>query len=183
MIMNQLIAQMVKLGRQWISQQRTAFRPRGHALSDGALATFSNFFDRNLLKNARMVTVPAIDNPPFLEQLRPVLALASVPVLDFSSMAAITFVDTILLVESAAKDNLDSLMFHELIHVVQYDILGLDKFVELFITGWVNQGFNYAAIPLEMDAYELQYQYESAPDLGFDVQDEVSQRLELVMED
>jgi hypothetical protein len=74
-------------------------------------------------------------------------------------------------------------MFHELIHVVQYDILGLDKFVELFITGWVNQGFNYAAIPLEMDAYELQYQYASAPDLSFDVQDEVSQRLELVMED
>ena len=183
MILNQLLAQMVSLGRQWISQQRTVFRPLGHPLSDGALATFSNFFPPDLLQKVRLVTVPAIDNPPFLEQLRPALAQASVPVLDFSSMAAITFVDTILLVESAAKGRLDSLMFHELIHVVQYDILGLDKFVELFIIGWINQGFNYAAIPLEMDAYELQYQYESAPDLSFDVQDEVSQRLELMMED
>jgi hypothetical protein len=183
MILNQLIAQMVTWGRQWVSQQRTIFRPLGHLLSDSALATFSNFFDRNLLKNVRVVTVPGIDNPPFLEQLRPALSQASVPVLDFSSMAAITFVDTILLVESAARDHRDSLVFHELIHVVQYDILGPDKFVELFITGWVNQGFNYAAIPLEMDAYELQYNYESAPGVGFDVQDEVSQRLELMMED
>jgi hypothetical protein len=183
MILNQLLAQMVSLGWQWISQQRTVFRPMGHPLSDDALARFSNFFDRDLLKNVRLVTVPAIDNPPFLEQLRPALTLASVPVLDFSSMAAITFVDTILLVESAARGHRDSLVFHELIHVVQYDILGLDKFVELFITGWVNQGFNYAAIPLEMDAYELQYKYESAPELGFDVQDELSQRLELMMED
>jgi hypothetical protein len=183
MILNQLIAQMVTWGRQWISQQRTVFRPLGHPLSDGALAAFSNFFDRDLLKNVRLVTVPGIDNPPFLEQLRPALSQASVPVLDFSSMAAITFVDTILLVESAARDHRDSLLFHELIHVVQYDILGPDKFVELFITGWVNQGFNYAAIPLEMDAYELQYNYESAPDVGFDVQEEVSQRLELMMED
>ena len=29
--------------------------------------------------------------------------------------------------------------------------------------GWINQGFNYAAIPLEMDAYELQNRYEADP--------------------
>ena len=76
--------------------------------------------------------------------------------------------------------DLHPLVFHELVHAVQYDILGLDKFVEHFINGWVNQGFNYAAIPLEMDAYELQNRYESNPDEAFDVQEEVAQRLELL---
>ena len=98
-------------------------------------------------------------------------------------MAALTLVDTVLLVEKAARSDLDPLVFHELVHVVQYDLLGLDKFVELFINGWVNQGFNYAAIPLEMDAYELQNRYEGDPGLTFDVQEEVSRRLELLLED
>jgi hypothetical protein len=183
MDMNQLIAQLIGLGSQWVAHQRTAFRPLGQELSANQLAEFVRYFHRTLLTKVRIVTVPAIENPAFLEQYRPIFAQASAPVLDFSRMWGITFVDTVLIVEDAIRDNLDSLVFHELVHVVQYDILGLDKFVELFITGWVNQGFNYAAIPLEMDAYELQYKYEGDPEVGFDVQEEVSRRLELVMDD
>jgi hypothetical protein len=66
---------------------------------------------------------------------------------------------------------------------VQYDLLGPDKFVELYILGWVNQGFNYAAIPLEMDAYELQNRYEADPADPFSVSAEVSRSLELMLED
>jgi len=183
MTMNQLIAQLIDLGRQWVADQRTAFRPLGQALSDNQLSEFARYFDRNLLTKVRIVTVPALENPAFLEQYRPIFAQSSAPVLDFSRMLGITFVDTVLIVEDAIRNNLNSLIFHELVHVVQYDIVGLDKFIELFIIGWVNQGFNYAAIPLEMDAYELQYRYEGDPDSSFDVQDEVSRRLELVMDD
>ena len=72
---------------------------------------------------------------------------------------------------------------HELVHAVQYEILGPEKFVELYIMGWVNQGFNYAAIPLEMDAYELQNRYEADPTQPFQVKDEVSCSLELLLDD
>jgi hypothetical protein len=78
---------------------------------------------------------------------------------------------------------LDSLIFHELVHVVQYDLLGLNKFVELFVSGWVNQGFNYAAIPLEMDAYDLQNRFEADPEAPFQVKDEVSRSLEMMLDD
>ena len=183
MNLSQLIGQLIGLGRRWIAQQRETFRPLGHELSTAARAEFGKFFPDEVLKKFRIVTVPAIDNPPFVKQFRPVLALASIPVLDFSTMAAMTYVDTVCIAQGAAKTDLDPLVFHELIHVVQYDILGLDKFVELFISGWVNQGFNYAAIPLEMDAYELQNRYESDPELAFEVSEEVSQRLELLTED
>ena len=54
-------------------------------------------------------------------------------------------------------------------HAVQYDLLGPDKFVELYLLGWINQGFNYAAIPLEMDAYELQNRFEADPTAAFSV--------------
>jgi hypothetical protein len=183
MLMNQLIAQLVRQGRQWVAQQRMAYRNQGQELSPEAVAEFSRYFDRELLREVRTVTVPAIDNPGFIDQYRTLFTLFRVPLLDFSSMAAITFVDTILLVEGAVERDLEPLIFHELVHVVQYAILGLDRFVEQFINGWVNQGFNYAAIPLEMDAYELQNRFETEIGEAFRVREEVAQRLELMLED
>jgi hypothetical protein len=180
MLMNQLIGQLVQRGRQWVAQQRMAYRDRGQELSREAAAEFSRYFAPDLLKQVRIALVPAVDNPAFLEEYRSLFTIFRVPLLDFSSMAGITFVDTILLTTGAVGRDLHPLVFHELVHAVQYDILGLDKFVEHFINGWVNQGFNYAAIPLEMDAYELQNRYESNPDEAFDVQEEVAQRLELL---
>ena len=77
----------------------------------------------------------------------------------------------------------DATLFHELVHAVQYELLGPEKFVELYLLGWINQGFNYAAIPLEMDTYELQNRFEADPDAPFSVKDEVSRSLELLVED
>jgi hypothetical protein len=183
MMMNQLITLLIGQGQKWIRQQREAFRPRGRELPESNLADLAKYFDPDLLKGVRTVAVPAIENPPFLAQFGSALSLARVPMLDFSTMAALTLIDTVLITPAVPPGEMDSLVFHELVHVVQYDLLGLDKFVELFVSGWVNQGFNYAAIPLEMDAYELQYQYEGDPESGFDVRDEVSRRLELLLED
>jgi hypothetical protein len=183
MLMNQLIAQLVHQGRRWVAQQRMTYRDQGQKLSPEAVAEFSRYFDGKLLQEVRTVLVPAIDNPGFIDQYRSLFTLFKVPLLDFSTMSAITFVDTILLVAGSVGSDLDPLVFHELVHVLQYDILGLDRFVEQFINGWVNQGFNYAAIPLEMDAYELQNRFETEAGQAFEVREEVAQRLELLLED
>ena len=46
-------------------------------------------------------------------------------------MAGITFVNTILLSEAMLPSaNLSPLLFHECVHVCQYDVLGVDAFVE-----------------------------------------------------
>lgn len=69
------------------------------------------------------------------------------------------------------------LLFHELIHVVQYETIGLQVFVEQYIQGWAQSGFQYTAIPLERDVYDLQDRYESHPQQGFSVRAEVRRRL------
>ena len=135
----------------------------GRALPDTAIAQFSPFFEERLLQEVRLVTVPALENPGFLEEYRSIFSEKAIPLLDFSAMAGITFMDTILLVDRFAHRDPKPLIFHELVHAVQYDLLGPEKFVELYLLGWINQGFNYAAIPLEMDAYELQNRYEADP--------------------
>jgi hypothetical protein len=183
MDMTQLIALLIGQGQKWIKEQRQVFRPLGRALPDTAIAQFSLYFEERLLQEVRLVTVPALENPGFLEEYRAVFSEKAIPLLDFSTMAGITFMDTILLVDRFLVESPTALIFHELVHVVQYELLGPEKFVELYIMGWVNQGFNYAAIPLEMDAYELQNRYEADPTQPFQVKDEVSRSLELMMDD
>ena len=183
MDMSQLMVLLIAQGQKWIKEQREDFRPLGRPLPDTAIAQFSSFFEERLLHEVRVVKVPALQNPPFLSAYESTFAEKAIPLLDFSAMTGITFIDTILLVDQVFTESAVGLIFHELVHVVQYDLLGPEKFVELYLTGWINQGFNYAAIPLEMDAYELQNRYEADPTEPFQVEDEVSRSLELMVDD
>jgi hypothetical protein len=183
MDMSQLIALLIGQGQKWLKEQREVFRPHGRELPEQAMGQFSAFFEDRLLQKVRLVTVPALENPGFLEAYRPLLAEKGLPMLDFSAMAGITFDDTILLVDRFLGGDPSPVIFHELVHAVQYDLLGPDKFVELYLVGWLNQGFNYAAIPLEMAAYELQNRFAADPEAPFPVKDEISLRLELLLDD
>jgi hypothetical protein len=183
MDMSQLMALLIAQGQKWIKEQRLVFRPRGRSLTPQAMGQFSPFFEEWLLQKVRLLTVPALENPGFLEAYRSTFAEKAIPLLDFSAMAGITFDDTILLVDRLPGADSNLVIFHELVHAVQYDLLGPDKFVELYLMGWINQGFNYAAIPLEMDAYELQNRFEAEPQAPFAVKEQISLRLELLLDD
>jgi hypothetical protein len=183
MDMNRLMALLIAQGQKWIKEQREAFRPKGRKLSENTIARFSPFFAASLLQAVRLVMVPALENPKFLEAYHSTFDEKAIPLLDFTSFAGITYVDTILLVDEFPGADPDATLFHELVHAVQYNLLGPEKYVELYLLGWINQGFNYAAIPLEMDAYDLQNRYEADPASPFQVEDEVSRSLELMMDD
>jgi len=70
----------------------------------------------------------------------------------------------------------DGLLFHELVHVEQYRQLGIPRFAELYVLGFLNGG-DYDHIPLERNAYELGGRYESNPAQQFSVADEVARWL------
>ncbi len=85
-------------------------------------------------------------------------------------MAAVTFVDTIVSDEVFT----DRLLFHELVHVVQYDKLGLGEFSARYVRGFLSGG-RYEAIPLEMNAYQLDARFSAAPMNPFSVEAEVQE--------
>lgn len=89
---------------------------------------------------------------------------------NFSLMAAITFVDTVVSQEAFT----DRLLFHELVHVIQYEKLGLQQFAAKYVTGFLGGG-SYDGIPLEMNAYELEARFAGAPAKAFSVEDEVQE--------
>ena len=83
-------------------------------------------------------------------------------------MQAITFKDVVVSHEPFSN----SLLFHELVHVEQYRQLGIVRFSELYVRGFLNGG-SYEAIPLEINAYSLGARYQKSPDAYFSVEDEV----------
>jgi hypothetical protein len=84
-----------------------AYRLRGRKLPESAIAQFSPFFEESLLQQVRLVRVPALENPKFLEAYRATFADKGLPLLDFTSFAGITYIDTILLLDEFAETDFD----------------------------------------------------------------------------
>ena len=171
-----LIDSLVEKAVDWVELQRNAFRPGAFALPQPECSFIAPFFKEETLAEVRFRHVPQIDNPDFLGFAQD--SLAAKKLLDFSQMAGITFVDTVILSDAYFEDtDLVSLLFHECVHVVQYRQLGVEGFMRRYIEGWASNGMDYFAIPLERDAYELERQFRFQPHRPFFVEDAVALRL------
>ncbi len=82
-------------------------------------------------------------------------------------MLATTFRDTIV----AHEEMTDQILFHEFVHVLQYERLGTKEFARRYVEGFLTGG-SYEAIPLERSAYELDHRF-STTRMAFDVRDEL----------
>jgi hypothetical protein len=153
----------------YIGGQRQTYRDEAVALSQNQRTVMQLFFPASTLDSARVVVLAGqrVSNPTFYgELLKMGFEAGSLP--DFAGIAAITYVDTVVSHEPFA----DRLLFHELVHVVQYEKLGLAEFAAKYVKGFLSGG-SYEAIPLEMNAYELDARFAATPTKPFSVADEV----------
>jgi hypothetical protein len=163
------IAWVVQQVAAYIERQRRSFLRGAAPLSQNQKAVMASFFPESTLNSARIVMLRGIrvGNPPFYEELVQMgFDRGSLP--DFDVMAAVTFVDTIVSHEMFT----DRLLFHEPVHVVQYEKLGLGEFSARYVRGFLSGG-SYEAIPLELNAYELEARFAAAPMNPFSVEAEV----------
>ena len=77
---------------------------------------------------------------------------------DFEHMDAggIPYLNTYFVRADRVRD--ESLHFHELVHVIQWELLGPEKFLRLYADGLERLG--YRKSPLEEMAYNLQHRFE-----------------------
>jgi hypothetical protein len=149
----------------YIDQQRQTYRRRALPLSQNQKAAMNFFFPASTLETARVVVLAGerVSNPPFYTELVE-MGLEAGLLPDFADTAAITYVDTVVSHEPFA----DRLLFHELVHVVQYEKLGLAEFAANYVKGFLSGG-SYEAIPLEINAYELDARFATGPTKTFSV--------------
>ena len=162
------IAQVSGLVSQYISTQRGKYSPRAVPLSAQQRAAMNGFFSPQLLEGVRLLVLQGerVANPDFYPMLRN-LGFNNLP--DQSTMGAITFSDVVV----SHVPFTDGLLFHEFVHVEQYRQLGIPRFSDLYVRGFLNGG-SYDAIPLEVNAYTLGGRFEQNPARQFSVADEVT---------
>ena len=119
-------------------------------------------FPAGMLDETRVVTVTAIPFPPVTAFGLPEFApMATTP------MAGITFGDMYFV----RPDAPEGVHFHELVHVVQWNALGLSDFLLTYAVGLIQH--EYAQSPLEAIAFDLQARFERMAPPGL-VSDEVT---------
>ena len=163
------IESIVREVAAYIEGNRKGYLPQSVSLNGTQRLTMQPFFPAHALDSTRLVVLSGsrLGNPPFYAGLVQMgFEAGSLP--DFAGMAAITFVDTVV-----SHDPYDNrTLFHELVHVVQYEKLGLDEFAAKYVKGFLSGG-SYEAIPLERNAYELDTRFAAEPIRPFSVAAEV----------
>jgi hypothetical protein len=161
------IAQVSALVSQFIFAQREEHSRQCVPLTPEQREAMEGFFSAQVLDGVRIVisNKQRVANPSFYPTLAE-MGFEDLP--DFSLMAAITFSHVVV----SHVPFTDGLLFHELVHVEQYHRLGISRFAELYVEGFLTGG-GYEGIPLEIHAYELGARFEASPQRRFAVSDEV----------
>lgn len=165
-----IVNQFAGLTEEYIANNRRKYHRNAVPLNNEQKAAMAPFFPAEILDKARLrrLVDKRVEDPGFYAMAR-MLGFSNLPF--YSEMSAVTFVDTIVLHE----DITDALLFHELVHVVQYEELGIEEFSSLYVNGFMNGG-SYEAIPLEKSATHLERRYAKKPE-PFSVLDAVKKAI------
>jgi hypothetical protein len=164
-----MVSQLATMVEDYISSSRTKYAPQSVPLSDAQRAAMQPYFPATVLDSTRLCVLDSKRVPnPSMYSMAKMMGIRNLP--DFSEMAAITFVDVVV----SHEEFTDALLFHELVHVVQYAQMGVKEFAVRYVNGFI-QGGSYEEIPLEKSAYALEGRYSQNGGQPFSVDDEVRQ--------
>ena len=156
--------------RDWIAKTLAASAPKARSTASFSFPRLPRFYSGDLLSRAKVVFVDKCPVPPLS-------AIGLSQFADFENMSAsgITYMDTYFVLWHEAER--ESLHFHELVHVVQWQILGAERFLSLYADGLEKHGYQNS--PLEVMAYEHQARFDSGV-TPYSVEAEVQQQLKNV---
>ena len=86
----------------------------------------------------------------------------------FSHMASVTFEDVLVFNEKITE----RLLFHALVPSVQFQVLGVGRYIELFVRAFLDTRWRFS-VPLEAHIVELEAKFAADRKKPFSVEDEV----------
>ena len=143
--------------RKWIEGLLEKYAANSVSVNSLGFSRLSQHFPDNILEQANVVIVPKVPFPPLGR-----LGLPELSFMEQMSLSGITYVDTCFIHHLHRTE--ESLHFHELVHVVQWNRLGADNFLLAYGVGIVQSGYEQSR--LEQMAYSLQgaFDRDSLPD-------------------
>ena len=131
----------------WIRLTLAAHEKNAKSVASVGFVRLPLYFSDELLASTKYV---AVDRPPMPPLSA--LGLKRFAAFEQSDPDAITYLDTVFLKTGHVAD--EGLYFHELIHVVQWRVLGPERFLAAYADGL--ETFGYRNSPLEAMAYDAQ---------------------------
>jgi len=135
----------------WIDATLAAHAAQARSVASFGFKRLPEYYSPQFLAQAKAVVVERVPVPPLTAVGLPELAA-----FEQGNYAGITYKDTYFL--KAVEASRESLHFHELVHVVQWAHLGVEKFLTAYAAGLATQG--YWNSPLEVMAYDLQDHFD-----------------------
>jgi len=161
------VLEAVQRVASFLRQQREHYLQAAVSLGSRQKAILGPYFSAPLLERVRIVELQGkrLANPPFYEEYR---ALGFINLPDLAHMHALTFLDVVVFNEKVAERTL----FHGLVHAVQFEVLGLERYAELFVRSFVNAKLHFS-VPLEAHAFALESKFAGMPVHRFSVEEKV----------
>lgn len=137
--------------RKWIADLLEGHKDQATPIINLGFPRLPQVFPSELLGKAKVIVVTGkLPFPPLSRMDLPELSQ-----MEDMPMDGITYKDTFFINQANRSE---SLHFHELIHVVQWDRLGVDNFLLAYGVGLIQ--FGYQNSPLEQMAYSLQEAFD-----------------------
>jgi hypothetical protein len=161
------IERAIECVSSYLRAQRDHFLPSGQPLNKEHRDLMSPYFRADLLDDIRFVELQGarLSNPPFYSEAK---ALGFVNLPDIAHMNSMTFLDVLVFNERLAERSL----FHALVHAVQFEVLGVERYTELFVRNFVNTRFHFL-VPVEAHAFFLESKFARPAAERFSVEDQV----------
>ncbi len=131
----------------WIQNTLTEHAATARPIASLGFKRLPFYFHPDILTGAKVVYLPKVPTPPLN-------AIGLSQFADFEKLNAdgITYLDTFF-ARNEMRDN-EALHFHELVHIIQWQLLGPKLFVAAYADGL--ERIRYRASPLETMAYMLE---------------------------
>jgi hypothetical protein len=151
----------------YFREQHQHYLASAGPLSNHQKALMWPYFSAAMLDRVRIVELHGarVPDPPFFADAR---ALGFMNLPEFAHMHSLTFLDVVVFNDRITERAL----FHGLVHAVQFELLGVERYTDLFVRNFVTAKLHFS-VPLEAHAFALESKFAGSPTSRFSVEDKV----------
>jgi hypothetical protein len=153
----------------WIRTTLAASTPVAQSVASRGFPRLPLYFTEKTLASTKVVLADPLPMPPLAS-----MGLVRFADFERGNFDGITYIDSIFL--KAKQSNNENMYFHELVHVIQWRLLGPDRFLFSYANGL--ECFGYRESPLEAMAYDAETVFASSMAI-FNVEKLVAEKLGL----
>jgi hypothetical protein len=151
----------------WLRATLSAHAGAARTVASCGFLRLPHYFNDETLTSAKVVAVDKLPVPPLSSW-----GLTRFAEIERGTFGGITYLDTFFLKRNQSRN--EAIYFHELIHVIQWRILGPERFLYSYANGL--ERFGYRQSPLEAMAYDAELAFTSSKD-AFDAEKMVAEKL------